>query len=455
VARLAIALLLLLLARTPALGQPVEDARPEPRPVPDYDGRGDAPATAGDVALWVPRVLLAPFYLVSEYVVRRPVGWLITAVEREQIAGAVLKLFHFGENDEIAVVPTALIDLGFKPSVGVYARWNDFLSEHNKLRLHFATWGPDWLRLTLADRIESADEKTRLQVRGEFTRRPDGLFYGVGVDNLERNASRYSYRMLETVLSFESEPWRASSFGAFARLRDMRFDVADTCCEEPSLAARIEDGSLRDRSNRPLGLPAGFPGYTIYSHGVRLVADSRRERPEAGSGLQLGLNVEYAFDSADPLKRRWVRYGAAPSVFIDLTERNRVLQLGVMAAMVTPVEGEVPFTELPDLGDLGPLKAFVQGWVIGQSVAAASLSYDWPIWVWLDGTIHAAFGNAFGRDFAGFDLEAGRFSTGVGVRTVDERDHAFNVLIAFGTEPLRDGAGLDSVRFVFGGTRVF
>lgn len=440
-------------APQPAAAEP--PPAPERRPVPDYDGRGDGPTTASEVLLWVPRVVLSPLYLVSEYAVRRPVGWLVSTLERERVPEALFSIFQFGPNDEIAIVPTALIDLGFEPSVGVYARWNDFIADHNKLRLHFATWGPDWLRITLADRIESSDEKTRLQLGGEFTRRPDGLFYGVGLDGRAQNESRYAYRRLESVLSFESELFRASSFRAFARVRDMAFDADDTCCDEPSLAARLMNRTLLSRAGEPLDAPSGFAGYTLYTHGVQMILDTRRERPHPGSGVQLGLNAEYAFDTADPLARRFVRYGAAPALFVDLTERNRVLRLGVLAVMIAPIAGEVPFTELVDLGDMGPLKGFVQGFVIGESAAAASVEYEWPIWVWLDGTIHAALGNAFGRDFAGFDLEAGRFSTGLGVRTVDERDHAFNLLIAFGTEPLRDGAELDSVRFVFGGTRVF
>ena len=48
------------------------------RAVPDYSGRGEEPTTAGDVALWIPRVILSPLYFVSEYIIRRPLGWLIT-----------------------------------------------------------------------------------------------------------------------------------------------------------------------------------------------------------------------------------------------------------------------------------------------------------------------------------------------------------------------------------------
>lgn len=426
-------------------------AKAQPREVPDYDGRGDDPTTAGEVVLWVPRLVLAPVYLVSEFVLRRPIGWVISELEEKEIA--IWKVFEFGDRDQIAIVPTALIDLGFNPSVGVYARYNHFLAEHNKLRLHF-TVGNDWLQLAVADRIESSDGKTRLQLRGELSR-ADGVYYGEGEDSLKRNQSRYAFRSLESEITFDKESWRSSSFHAFWRVRDMRLDEAGSCCDDPSLAKRVMDGTLQARTGEALALPNGFPGYTAISQGARFVVSDRAERLRSGSGVQLRLGTEYAFAADDPLRRRWLRLDAAPAVFIDLTDDNRLLHFSLRVEAISPLQGDVPFTELVDLGGTGPLKGFVKGWVIGHTAAAASLEYDWPIWMWLDGTIHAALGSAFGRDFEGFDLEAGRFSTGIGVSTVNERDHAFVFLIALGTAPLRDGGGVDSVRFVLGGSRVF
>ena len=49
-------------------------ADPPKRPVPDYDGRGPPPATLGDGLIWVPRTLLLPAYLVTEYGLRVPIG---------------------------------------------------------------------------------------------------------------------------------------------------------------------------------------------------------------------------------------------------------------------------------------------------------------------------------------------------------------------------------------------
>src|SRR5262245_44149998 len=76
------------------------DERPEEsdekRKVPDYDGRGDEPTTTGDVLLWGPRILLAPPYLVSEYLLRRPIGFLIAGAERSGVPVMLYDIFLFG-----------------------------------------------------------------------------------------------------------------------------------------------------------------------------------------------------------------------------------------------------------------------------------------------------------------------------------------------------------------------
>ena len=57
------------------------DERGPDRPVPDYDGRGEEPTDAGDVLLWVPRILVSPLYLTTEFLLRRPLGFVISEAE--------------------------------------------------------------------------------------------------------------------------------------------------------------------------------------------------------------------------------------------------------------------------------------------------------------------------------------------------------------------------------------
>jgi hypothetical protein len=237
-------------------------------------------------------------------------------------------------------------------------------------------------------------------------------------------------------------------------LRRLRYSD-DTCCGT-SLQARVAEGSLRGPSGALLPLPPAYAeGATIYNVGGELFIDTRHPRPAPGSGVRLGLYGEFATSTDAGPARRYIRLGIAPELYWDITGQNRVLHLGVNVQVINPRRGDVPFSELIDLSDDGPLKGFLPGRVIGPTAATVTLEYEWPIWIWLDGALHLAAGNAFGAGFDDFAFDAARLSAGLGIRAPDERDHAFNFLIAIGTEPLRDGARVDSLRLVFGGTRVF
>ncbi len=102
---------------SPPANAPVEPPASEPLPPPelrtgerevlDYDGRGTAYDRSGSPLLWVPRVILFPLYVVSEYVVRRPLGWATVKAERSNLANLLVDWFTFGPDRQAGLVPTA------------------------------------------------------------------------------------------------------------------------------------------------------------------------------------------------------------------------------------------------------------------------------------------------------------------------------------------------------------
>ncbi|MCZ7685087.1 MAG: hypothetical protein M5U28_42485 [Sandaracinaceae bacterium] len=90
-------------------------AEGERRPVPDYDGRPARGTDAEDVALWIPRVIFSPLYLVTEYVLRRPIGFVMTELER--IGGVRLDLrpVHVRPRSTGGRVPHALLGARLQP----------------------------------------------------------------------------------------------------------------------------------------------------------------------------------------------------------------------------------------------------------------------------------------------------------------------------------------------------
>ena len=416
------------------------------RAVPDYDGRGGEPTTAGDVALWVPRVLVAPVYFLTEYVIRRPLGWLISTAEKNQWPTAVRDFFVFGPEKKAGIVPTFFLDLGFRPSVGIFAFWDDLLGPGNHLRLHFSTFGPDWLQGAVADKIPLGKDAT-LDLRLEGIHRPDQVFHGLGPNSRHANRSRYGIDRLQARPVFESTWWKGSRITVEGGVRYVSFRD-DACCTDPSVQERIEAGTLK--------APPGYArGYTAAYQRAEFTIDTRDPRPASQTGLRLELEGELGSNvrrSAD----NWFRYGGSVGGFVDL-KSNRTVSLAVTTLFVDPVSSGavIPFTEQIVLGGSGPMRGYLYGRLIDRSAAVATLKYRWPIWVYLDGSLQAAVGNVFGPQLEDFKTKLLRLSTAIGVESVGTADHTFEVLFGLGTETFDSGANVNSVRLLFGTNRGF
>jgi len=432
-------------AATPAPPAPPGGESPK-RALPDYDGRGEEPTTAGDVALWIPRILVSPIYLLTEYVIRRPLGWLISTAEKDQWPAAVRDFFVFGPDKKAGIVPTFFLDLGFRPSVGIYAFWDDLLGPGNHLRLHFSTFGPDWLQGAVADKIPLGKGST-LDFRFEGVHRPDQVFHGLGPNSRQADRSRYGIDRLQARPVFESTWWKGSRVTVEGGVRYVEFRD-DACCTDPSVPTSVGLGRFT--------LPPGFnEGYTeVYERG-ELTVDTRDPRPVSQTGLRLELEGELGSNVRRPADN-WFRYGGSVGGFVDL-KSNRTVSLAATALFVDPVSSGavIAFTEQIVLGGSGPMRGYLYGRLIDRSAAVATLKYRWPIWVYLDGSVQAAVGNVFGPQLEDFKTKLLRLSTAIGVESVGTADHTFEVLFGLGTETFESGANVNSVRLVFGTNRGF
>ena len=415
-------------------------APPEKRALPDYDGRGKAPATPGEKALWVPRLLLSPLYFVSEYVVKRPLGYAITAAEKAQLPKALYDFFAFGPDHKIGVVPIAFLDFGFEPSVGLYAFWDDAGFAGHDLRLSGSTWGKDWLSGTATERFTVGS--LALTLKGSATRRPDYAFYGIGPDTRESALVRYSADTVdahvESRVAFAGSSLVETSFG----YRGASFGHA-RYGHDRSLDDAVEQGELP--------LPDGFrDGYRAAFTRARLALDSRGNA-SSQTGLRLELTGEQGADAKHAPASGWLRYGGTAGGLWDVDDSGRVLSLSVSALLADPLGARpVPFTELVQLGGPGMMPGFRAGRLADRSAAVATLRYAWPIWIWLNGSLQVATGNVFGARFEGFKAERGRLSAAVGIESSGSRDSIFQALVGFGTETFESGAKVDSLRVVLG-----
>ena len=413
------------------------------RELPNYDGRGNEDA---DVSwgVWVPRIALSPLYLVNEFVLRRPIGALVTVAERQHWADNAEELFRFGEGGKSVLVPTVLFDFGLLPSVGLYYSGDDIGADGNNVRLHGATWGPKWINVTAADRYLFKDRVSNVQLRFEFKRSEDNLFFGIGPDVTDKLRSRYGLERREGLLSYRQVIRGESNFGIGSGIHAISF-VDGTCCGDPSVETRVAAGELP--------APPGFETrYTSLFERADITLDTRSPRPAPGTGVYLHAIGDASIDLSNP--RAWIHYGGVLGGALDLNCRQRTLKLQVALDFVDALRGDVvPFNEYLSLG--GQLPGFVTGWMTGRSTAAAQLAYTWPIWLWLDGQTRASVGNAFGNHLDGFALKKLRLSGDIGVTTNGARDQAFEVVFGLGTETLDQGAHVTSVRVTFGARKGF
>lgn len=425
---------------------------PERRAVPDYDGRPPGPPSFAEIASWPPRIVLFPAYLVSEYAVRRPLGALVTKAEKDNWPAFFIDLFTFDEERKVGLVPTVLVDFGFRTSAGVYFFWDDFLTRGNDLRAHAATGGASWYLARVADRMHF--DRWRLELRGGVLTRPDYLFEGVGSAADDEARTRYGSDRVDAEIACEAPIAHAGRAEIYTGYRLARFFGVGPG-GDPSLDAAVREGRV--------SAPAGFrEGYQIQRVGGRIALDTREPWPLPGTGLRLDLELERGFDLEGSPVPGFFRYGGVAGGFLDLAGTNRIVSLSIGAEMIDPTgAGEIPFTELstltslPGIDRVARMPGFLPGALIGRSTISLALEYRWPVWALADGSIHAAVGNAFDAHLRDFEPQRLRLSFGIGVTTLGTRDAGFVLLVAAGTERFEDGLEVDSIRLEIGTRRGF
>lgn len=416
------------------------------RELPDYDHRGKKPTTAGEVALWVPRILLSPIYLLTEYGLRVPLGAGISAAERAHWPEAFYNFFFFGPEHKAGFLPIAFVDFGFRASVGLYVFGDDVLWSGNSVRLHGSTSGSDWLAGVLTDRIAlGAHDEVSFELSG--IHRPDHAFFGLGADSSQRNISRYGETSYVAKVSYDVTAARILRVESGAGVESAHF-YAGRFDEDPSLDERAASGAF--------AVPPGFEGYTAVTSQVSAAIDTREPRPAPGSGVRLEADARHGSDVRRNPGARWLKYGGTAVGFVDIDGYNRVLSLALHAELADPLgDLPVPFTEQVTLGGSGPMRGFFPGRLVARSAAVATLKYRWPIWVWLDGSLQVAAGNVFGDRFADFAFERFRLSSALGIESIGSRDSSFELLFGVGSETFEQRARIDSFRFLIGSNHGF
>jgi hypothetical protein len=409
--------------------------------VPDYDGRGPEPTTVGDVLVWVPRVILFLPYVVIEYVIAVPLGWLATTAERNGWPQWLYNVFAFGPDHQGGVFPTFLVDFGLRPSIGLHFFWNNTFVQGNRISADAAWGGNQWGSISVGDRYESPGHSV-WSIQAAWDRRPDTLFYGIGSQVLDTFRSRVGSDLVSGTLRYDSPP-RLLSLQTEARLQRVVFRDY-TCCGDPSLQDRVEAGQIPE--------PPGFNENTTSARlRVRAVLDTRHPGRLNQSGVRLAAEVQPVVDVVRGFDRSWLAYAAGVEGAWDVTGKARVLTLGVVAYFVDPLGSEpVPFNELVSLGGIEPMTGYLPGRLRDRSALVARLAWHWPVFAFVDGVAAVAFGNVFDAHLGNFNPDLLRLSAEAGFESRGSGNSGFVFVMGIGTETFRDGFQLTSFRLSFG-----
>ena len=452
-----LALMLLLLLAAKAFAEPVEPSQPplvppedapladgtRERTPPDYRGQKPPPTTTGDVLIWGPRVILFPVYLVTNYVVRAPVGGLATAAEKDSWGQSVFNFFAFGPDHKGGIFPVFSFNAGFRPSVGAHFFWEDTFVTGNKVTADAAYGGTVWIRVGLGDRY-AFSKYSSLAMEAHWQRRPDNLFYGIGSEVTDDFRSRYATDVVEGSLTYR-QVLGALHLDAGARLYRTVFRDY-TCCGDPTIQQRVDAGAYA----APPGLGENTTAAEV---SFQAVIDTRRPVGNR-SGFRVGVSGAPGVDVTRGFDRSWIHYGGGIEGSWDVTGTGRVLSLGVLATFADPLGSQpVPFNELVTVGGAEPFTGFRNGRLRDRSAIGAELSWRWPVFAYLDGVAAVGFGNVFDQHLSNFRWDLLRLNAELGLRTAAALGASnFQFMFGIGSEPFSQGLRITSFTASFGVT---
>ena len=418
------------------------DQKPPPdRPVPDYDGR-EEPTTVTDVLLWIPRVVLFPVRIVVDYGVRHPVGWVVSKAEHSKgFKRFVRDFFREVENANPLIFPVALVDFGFKPSIGARVIWRrGYLVPNSDVTVRAGTGGTDWWRLDGG--IKSKIGALRTTALAGANARPDYVFYGIGRDTPNEAKARYAARRLFARGSIGGHIEDVGDATMFFGLTDNELS-SSTYGDEPSIEEQVAAGRIT-------ALPAGYEDdYRTGRVGARITLDTRFDGKRARSGARLDAAVERVYNLTSETAWTRLELMIGGSVLIDaIAERKLDIRIG--AELVEPDHDDtiVPFPELATIANGSWLRGLPPGRVYGQSAAAFLFDYNWPLAAWLDAHAHFGAGNVFAKELSGFSLGRLRGSFGGALTIAGLSERQIGVSLTFGTEPLGGDFDVTSSRLI-------
>lgn len=207
-------------------------------------------------------------------------------------------------------------------------------------------------------------------------------FFGIGPNSLENDQTDYRLRYVD-IGGFATIPVsRFLTMTARAgALRGARLERG-TNALVPSIGDRFDDDSAPGLAKQPNYLHAD----------LTLEADSRDVPgyPSRGGHYQFSAA---AFHDADFGQYSFGRFEAEAAQYVPISSRSVLAVRGRLAVSTTAAGQQVPFYELPALGNAHSLRAYSSYRFRDRDLALFNAEYRWPLLRMLDGAIFCDAGN--------------------------------------------------------------
>jgi hypothetical protein len=425
-------IVLLAVALARAEGPPPDPSRGE-----TYDGI-EHHSSAGEKALWVPRILLAPVrLLLTAFAV--PVHHLLDWDEVNHAHEMVFAAFS-SPDGSIGVRPTFQYSVSFTPVVGLSFFDHKLLGRGTDFNVIAMTGGIHIFYGEVNARPTPSDRALEVGVRTSYNMRDDQLFAGIGyaTDNQKTQArpSRYSIYAVDgggtlTWLARRGTTIDFDTLFGFRRFGNGVQIGGDKPIDEVYCVRGI-NGLCIPGTVDPVQVPGFVRGTQFFRAAANARFDSRDNwyRPSSGALIEAGVDWTHGLGFDDS---QYFRLHGGLSAVMDLWERARVLIVrfevnDVVQVGYTPV----PFTELVVIGGPDTFRGFRAGQFRNYSSMFWGLEYRWPVWMWMDATLFGEYGGVFGPNFQGFNFNRMVPDVGAGIRVRSSDAFFARAQVAYG-----------------------
>lgn len=401
------------------------EAVASPRPRDHVES--DAPS---DPTLWIPRALFAGPRLAFDVATLPLVG--IAALEDEyQVIDRAEEIF-FNDDRTFGVFPTAFVETGNSPNVGVRILHRDVAGRGERLRLR-AGYGGVHRQVYAADLgTRPSTDQTRLAFGLGHRIEDRGRFYGIGNADVEPVVSRSPrHDPLTSVIEVPyliAESWMEASgtvrpmptlaVTLSERWRHRELDGTYSEPDESALVDVYDTSSLAgvgiDRIDLVVELEVEFDT----RKSVR--ADMPDDQPATGWLLSGAVARQVR---SELLRSDFGRLRLDLNRYVDLYRGDRLLRLRLYGVWVAGAPERIPFPDLATLGGRELLRGYPAGRFRDRISGLGSVEYRYPVTEGISGYLFADAGRVY-HDIGTLSLASLRVGLGGGLR-IYSADHTW------------------------------